>query len=466
MNQDTIAAVATPPGRGGIAVVRVCGPEATAIVDKIWKGKRLAECQSHTCHLGNIIDPHTGEILDQAVATVFRGPHSYTGDDTVELSVHGSVFVQSQLLRLLIDAGCRLAEAGEYTRRAFTAGHLDLAEAEAVADLISATSRSSHRIALNQMRGRLSETLSGLRDQLLRLASLIELELDFSEEDVTFASRTELMKISDEIITVLRRLTDSFSTAKAIRDGIPLAIVGAPNVGKSTLLNTLAEDERAIVSPIAGTTRDTIEDTVEINGTMFRIVDTAGLRSDPADEIEAIGISRSEAAIKKASVVVWVVDPTQPDSLKESASVVMSALQPDTVLIVAVNKSDLKPEFETPGVEIADKATDIIKITATTRSGIEPLIACLANRIDPSIFDQALLTNSRHYQAATNALQSMEAVRTALSASQTGIDIATVPLDLVALDLRAALHHLGEITGIITTPEILASIFTRFCIGK
>lgn len=479
---DTIAAIATAPGRGGIAVVRIAGPDAFSIADKIWHGKKLSDCKSHTAHLGNIVDLATGEILDQAVATVFKAPGSYTGDDTVELSIHGSPYVQSQLLKILIDSGCRLAEPGEYTRRAFISGHLDLAEAEAVADLISASSRSSHRIALNQMRGKLSETLADLRTRLLKLSSLIELELDFSEEDVTFASRAELREVTSGIIEILQRLTDSFSTAKAIREGVPMAIVGAPNAGKSTLLNTLANDERAIVSPIAGTTRDTVEDIVEIAGTTFRLIDTAGLRSDPADEIEAIGINRTVKAIKKASIVIWVVDPSEPEAIYESSKAILESLQPDSTLILAINKADILPPPHKKLNEIlakvgaGEKALEIFNISATTPEGIIPLTDYLKNTIDPSLLESALLTNSRHYQAASAALESMKSVGRGLglkdsekrqnSAPENEYSAESLTLDLVALDLRAAIHHLGEITGAITTPEVLASIFSSFCIGK
>lgn len=515
---DTICAVATPAGVGGIAVIRVCGPQAIGITSSIWRGKPLEECQTHTAHLGRLIDPATGDTVDQAVCTVFRAPGSYTGDDTVELSVHGSRYVQSEVLRLLIDAGCRLADPGEYTRRAFAAGHLDLAEAEAVADLIAASSRNAHRIAINQMRGRLSQALSDLRARLIDLASLVELELDFSEEDVSFASRTELRRITDEVIAILERLTASFGTAQAIREGIPLAIVGAPNAGKSTLLNTLADDDRAIVSPIAGTTRDTIEDTIEINGTTFRVIDTAGLRENPTDEIEAIGIDRSLKAIGRASVVVWVVDPAAIESIASTGNAIINVIGSDCRLIIAVNKADiysaeLREALSVASQTIEDKCdADSVVICATTRDGSEPLRQLLGNIISTETLDTPMLTNARHYQAASAALTSLRAVASALSptsgpnastnSKQTGQGIsaadsfvsetpaslshemptantigitanpldpeksAPVSLDFVAIDLRAALHHLGEITGAITTPDLLATIFSRFCIGK
>lgn len=461
IKNDIIAAVATPPGRGGIAVVRVAGNGAIELVDRLWKGKPLSEAKSHTAHLGNILDPSSGDILDQAVATVFRGPGSYTGDDTVELSVHGSKYVQSELIKLLIDSGARLADPGEYTRRAFAAGHLDLAGAEAVADLIAASSRSSHRIALNQMRGRLSAALADLREQMLKLASLIELELDFSEEDVNFASRDHLRQLTEKVIEVLTRLTNSYSTSHAIKEGIPLAIVGAPNVGKSTLLNTLVEEDKAIVSPIPGTTRDTIEDTIEIAGTTFRIIDTAGLRDNPSDRIEEIGMDRSRAAIRRAFVVVWLIDPLNVEESAMTQKAISDSIAPDAHLIIALNKSDLAGDtsalVEWPDTE---RPLHTVRITATSDVGIIPLRKRLEEIASEFTTDETLLTNGRHYQAANLALRAMRSVENAFSGTE------NIPLDLVALDLRDAIHHIGEITGAITTPEILTSIFSNFCIGK
>jgi tRNA modification GTPase len=301
-----ICAISTAPGVGGIAVARVSGPEAINIVDKIWHGKKLADVASHTAHLGNI-DDRSGNTLDQAVATVFRAPASFTGEDVVEISVHGSTYIQAELIATLVAAGARLAEPGEFTRRAFTAGKMDLAQAEAIADLIASQSRAAHRVAMSQMRGGVSKRLAQLRDQLIELASLLELELDFSEEDVEFASRTRLIDIAQQIYAEVTRLHKSFDAGSAIKNGIPIAIVGDTNAGKSSLLNALVGDERAIVSNIHGTTRDIVEDTVTIGNNLFRLMDTAGLR-DTTDPVEQIGIERSHRAMQKASITLLVTD--------------------------------------------------------------------------------------------------------------------------------------------------------------
>lgn len=336
---DTICAISTPPGVGGIAVIRISGPDAFTISDKLWRGKRLAEAASHTAHLGRIVDPESGQTLDEAVATVFRAPASFTGENVVELSVHGSIWIQRQLINLLIAAGCRLAEAGEFTRRAFAAGKLDLAEAEAVADVIASTSRASHRVAMSQMRGQFSRRLAELREKLLELASLLELELDFSEEHVEFADRGKLLALSQETHAEVSRLAASFATGDAIRRGIPVAIVGRPNVGKSSILNLLTGDNRAIVSNIPGTTRDTIEDTVDINGYTFRFIDTAGLRHT-SDTVENLGIERAWQKVGLASIILWVIDPEDLDETNDSHEIladmarrIADSRQPDSHLI-------------------------------------------------------------------------------------------------------------------------------------
>lgn len=466
---DTICAIATPPGCGGIATIRVSGAKAIDITETLWRGKTLHSADSHTAHFGEIIDPSTSARLDQAVATVFKAPRSYTGDDTVEISVHGSVWIQQELLRLLIDAGARLAEPGEFTRRAFTAGRMDLAEAEAVADLIAASSASAHRIALNQMRGVFSERLSELRQKLLQLGALLELELDFSEEDVEFADRTQLHSLATEIHSEISRLTASFAAGAAIKDGIPVAIVGATNAGKSTLLNALLGEDRAIVSDIRGTTRDTIEDTLNISGTLFRLIDTAGLR-DTDDPIESLGISRSSDSLRRARIIVWVVDPADTESIADTAQRIASERNPDSALIVVLNKSDITPvSIENLSSSWNNSATSPIQdlqpsktlnISAKTGTGLDTLRNTLLNHSGAQTIDETtvLITNARHYQALTLAHQSIQRVLHGLTQNLSG--------DFIAQDLRETAHHLSSITGLITTPDILSHIFSHFCIGK
>ncbi|MDE6485330.1 MAG: tRNA uridine-5-carboxymethylaminomethyl(34) synthesis GTPase MnmE [Duncaniella sp.] len=336
-DNTTICAISTPPGIGGIAVARISGPHAIDITDSIWQGQPLAGASSHTAHLGTIVDTD-GKMLDQAVATVYRAPRSFTGEDTVELSIHGSAYIQRRLIETLISAGCALAQPGEFTRRAFTAGKMDLAEAEAIADVIASNSRAAHRIAVTQMKGAYSRRLNELRAQLLDLAALLELELDFSEEDVEFASRENLRKIAHDIHTEVTRLHSSFAAGQAIKDGIPVAIVGATNAGKSSLLNTLIGDDRAIVSDIHGTTRDTIEETLETGDYLFRFIDTAGLR-ETDDTIERIGIQRTRQAIDRAMITLLVIDPASiPDK-----GIIENTLPTDPTrhLIIAINKTDL-----------------------------------------------------------------------------------------------------------------------------
>lgn len=341
----TICAVSTPPGVGGIAVIRISGPEAVTIADSVWQGKRLADSLSHTAHLGNIIDPESPQTpLDQAVATLFRAPASFTGEDVVEFSVHGSTYIQQQLVNLLLRQGCTLAQPGEFTRRAFASGKLDLTEAEAVADLIASTSDATHRLAMNQMRGQFSRRLDSLRDELLQLAALMELELDFSEEEVEFADRTHLHNLASNTRDEIDRLCSTFATGDAIRNGIPVAIVGSPNVGKSSLLNALLADNRAIVSDIPGTTRDTIEDTVIINGVNFRFIDTAGIRLTD-DTVENLGIERAWEKIAQARIILWVTTPDEPaEALFAYASRLATTREPSSALVILTNKIDLHPD--------------------------------------------------------------------------------------------------------------------------
>ncbi|WP_289686143.1 tRNA uridine-5-carboxymethylaminomethyl(34) synthesis GTPase MnmE [Paramuribaculum intestinale] len=459
IESDTICAISTPPGCGGIAVVRISGENAIGIAGRIWKGKALSDVRARTSTLGDIVDPATGDTTDTALAMVMHAPHSFTGEDTVEFSVHGSTWIQSEILRLLIDCGCRMAQPGEFTRRAFASGKMDLAQAEAVADVIASTSKESHRIAAQQMRGGISRRLGELRSQLLDLSALLELELDFSEEDVEFASRTRLLDIAHNVKKEVATLAASFSKGKAIKEGIPVAIVGNTNAGKSTLINALLEDDRAIVSDIPGTTRDTIEDTVRIDGMEFRLVDTAGIRTTD-DTIEALGIERSLKALRQARIAIAVIDTTtQPEDSGQILRRVEQEKSDDTLIVVALNKCDsgtaaphrLAVQSMTPNARI-------IELSALHGSGVDTLRQQLLELADRPALNDIVVSNARHYEALTLAMESITHVIDGLSA-----DLSRV---LIAEDLRQTLHHLGEITGDITTPEILSTIFSRFCIGK
>lgn len=449
--RDTIAAISTPPGTGGIAVVRLSGPDAITVADAIWRGKPLGEAPSHTAHLGNIIDVN-GQVLDQCVATVFRAPRTFTGQDTVEFSVHGSQYIQHTLLGTLQARGARMAGPGEFTRRAFANGRLDLARAEAVADVIAATSRAAHRLAMQQLRGGFSKRIDELRERLVRLAALLELELDFSEEDVTFADREQLASLTEEILGITRSLADTFRSGDAIKNGIPVAIVGAPNAGKSCLLNTLLGSDRAIVSDIAGTTRDTIEDTAQIGGMTFRFIDTAGLRHTD-DPIERLGIDRTLSTAARADIILLLVDPTTPAGADDRSQQLID-LNPDATLITVTNKTDLRPDaaLTAPGPAISAK----------TGAGIAELRTLLADtarrRTGTAESENIIVTNARHHRALCQAAEALERTLDGLRQGQY--------TDLIAQDLRQALHHLGTITGAITTDTLLHSIFSHFCIGK
>ena len=433
----TICAISTPPGIGGIATARISGPQAIEIVSKIWKGCNISRVASHNAHYGTIFDPNSGEALDDGVATIFRAPHSYTGEDTIELSIHGSPWIQRELINLLIRQGASIADRGEFTRRAVTNGKLDIAEAEAVADMIAASSRAAQRIALSHIRGEYSAELNALRDKLIELASLTELELDFSEEDVEFADRTELRNLAQQINAKVTSLADSFAAGRAIKDGVKVTISGATNAGKSTLLNRLIGEEKAIVSNIHGTTRDTIEDTAEIGGILFRFIDTAGLR-DTADPIEKIGIDRARKAIQSADINIWLVDSENP---------VFPDKNTDNTIIV-YNKSD-----------IATVPEQSIAISALNDIDLTPLTDELVRRAMPmQIAPAQTVTNARHYEALMRAADSSERVIDALSTS--------LPTDLIAQDIRETIDHISAITDPITTPTLLSQIFTRFCICK
>ncbi len=462
---DTICAISTPPGIGGIAVARVSGPESIMITQSLWKGVDLSQVKSHTAHLGNILDCD-GSVLDQALVTVFKAPNSFTGDNVVEISVHGSKYIQRQLINALISSGARLADPGEFTRRAFISGKLDLAQAEAVADMIASSSKAAHRIAINQMRGGFSKRLSSLREQLLELASLLELELDFSEEDVEFASRKKLLKIAIDVNTEVNRLLHSFKSGSAIKDGIPVAIVGETNAGKSSLLNTILGDDKAIVSDIHGTTRDIIEDTIEVGDYLFRFMDTAGLR-DTTDKIESIGIDRAYSAISHARIVILVIDLTQPLNTQPLQYIHNNIESDDlTKLIIALNKSDLDGTVLTTN-EIREALKDckissevrILPISAKNGTGIDALLKELQKTVAANDeTDNVMITNLRHCEALTKAADSSQRVISGLQDNLSG--------DLIAQDLRETIFHLGTITGNITSQDILTNIFSRFCIGK
>lgn len=453
--RDTVVAVATPYGTGGIAVIRLSGPDAVAIADSVWKGARLAEVRSHTMHLGTVTDSD-GSALDEAVAAVMRGPRSFTGEDTVEFSVHGSKWIQREVVRRLVEAGARAAGPGEFSQRAFLNGRIDLAQAEGIADLIGASSRAAHRLAMTQLRGEFSSRLDMLRERLVDFASLLELELDFSEEDVTFADRDRLRALADEIIALLRRLVASYASGRAFKEGVPVVIAGAPNAGKSTLLNRLVDDDRAIVSDIPGTTRDVIEDTREINGILFRFFDTAGLR-DTDDTVERMGIDRAIGAIDRAAIVLWTIDATDAAAIDAELEKVRARKEanPDRTYIALLNKSDLAE------TEIEDTdSQDVIRISAKSGAGcdrLETMLGKAATREhDPE--QELIVTNERHLAAMRDGVEALHRVKDGLA---TGL-----PTDLVAQDLREATRHLGAITGAITTPTLLATIFSRFCIGK
>ena len=446
---STICAISTPYGAGGIAVVRVSGEEAIEIVDRIFDGrKQLAEVTPNTVHFGRI--QRADETLDEVLCSVFKAPHSFTGEDTVEIACHGSLFVQQELLRWLIDAGCKAAEPGEFTRRAFLNGKMDLTQSEAVADLIAAQSKAEKDLALSQLRGSVSNELSVLRDRLLHFTSLIELELDFADhEELEFADRTELNALAQEIETKLAALLASFRTGNAIRHGIPVAIVGAPNVGKSTLLNALLGEQRAIVSDIQGTTRDTIEDTLVIDGILFRLIDTAGLR-ETNDTIENMGIERSMKAIERAQIIIHVVDNVRctKDDVRWMYEGTKGTKGTKGTIIEVLNKADLIEEPMPTPIAISAKNGEI-----------EPLKQELVRVAKESMQTSAvMLSNARHYEAITRAHEAIERVQAGLQIGLSG--------ELLSLDLQDCLNALGEVTGQITNQEVLANIFTKFCIGK
>lgn len=453
---QTICAISTPYGTGGIAVVRVSGEDSIRIVDSLFRGRTpLRDAKAGTVHFGRIEraqnTEHRAQIetLDEVLCSVFRAPHSFTGEDTVEIACHGSLFIQQELLQWLMDAGCRAAEPGEFTRRAFLNGKMDLTQAEAVADLIAAQSRAEKDLALSQLRGAVSNELSALRERLLHFTSLIELELDFADhEELEFADRSELTHLADEIEKKLASLLASFRTGNAIRHGVSVAIVGAPNVGKSTLLNALLGEQRAIVSDIQGTTRDTVEDTLVIDGILFRLIDTAGLR-ETSDAIESMGIERSRRAAERAQIIVHVTDtPAAP----------AYTLPVKGHLIEVLNKSDLYAVSEQSERSVLCQRSGLIPISAKNND-IEPLRQELVRVARQNMQPAAvMLSNARHYEAVSRAHEAIQRVQQGMADGLSG--------ELLSLDLQDCLSALGEVTGQITNQEVLSNIFSKFCIGK
>ncbi|QQU02108.1 tRNA uridine-5-carboxymethylaminomethyl(34) synthesis GTPase MnmE [Myroides odoratus] len=460
--QDTIVALATPSGAGAIAIIRVSGKDAITLVNGIFKSiknKDLTKQKTHTLHLGHIVD---GErVLDQVLISVFKNPHSYTGEDTIEISCHGSTFIQQQIIQLCLRKGAKMAQPGEFTMRAFLNGKLDLSQAEAVADLIASDNEASHQIAMQQMRGGFSNEIALLREQLLNFASLIELELDFSEEDVEFADRTQFKALIDRIEFVLKRLIDSFAVGNVIKNGIPVAIVGEPNVGKSTLLNALLNEERAIVSDIAGTTRDTIEDELVIDGIGFRFIDTAGIR-ETKDVVESIGIQKTFEKIEAAQVVIYLIDGGQLTNQSiEQINIELEKLKnkyPLKPLLVVCNKQDLLSPEQIALIQ--SKIDNLMLMSAKANLGIEELKQTLLGFVNTGALrnNETIITNTRHYDSLLKALEEIEKVKWGL---QTNLSA-----DLMAIDIRQALYFFGEITGQVTNDELLGNIFANFCIGK
>ena len=491
----TICAPATIPGTGAISIIRVSGKEALTLTDKIIRvnGAALAETEGYRLRYGTILETD-GTVLDNVVVSVFRAPHSYTGENAVEISCHASKYIVNAIMAQLIAAGARVAAPGEFTRRAFMNGKMDLAQAEAVADVIASQSAASHHVAMNQLKGGFSKELKGLREQLLKMTSLLELELDFSEEDVEFASREELEMLVDNALSHIGRLVDTFRRGNAIKNGIPVAIVGATNTGKSTLLNALLGEDRAIVSDIAGTTRDTIEETLDIDGVMFRFIDTAGIR-ETDEVVERIGIERTFRKMGEAAIVLGMTDVTRgEDAVVADAEYILGKVPAGSRLVFLVNKCDEMDDCafleEKPDIDshIASNknvntynnivslinnngvSAPIIPISAKKSLGISTLTSKLAE-IGHEITggtDETLVTNARHYEALANAATALKRVKTGLGGYGSDRIAAGAPLppDLVAQDLREALYHLGTIVGEITTDEVLGNIFRNFCIGK
>ncbi|HPF50833.1 MAG TPA: tRNA uridine-5-carboxymethylaminomethyl(34) synthesis GTPase MnmE, partial [Draconibacterium sp.] len=463
IDQSTICAISTSPGVGAIAVIRLSGSDAINIADKVFQSpkreKKLIDQAANSLHFGHIVKDE--QIVDEVVVGLFRAPHSFTGEDIVEISCHGSIYIQQRILELLISAGARMALPGEFTQRAFLNGKMDLSQAEAVADVIASSNAAAHKLAINQMRGGFSKEISALREQLLHFTAMVELELDFSEEDVEFADRRELRKLTERIEKLLRKLKDSFQLGNAIKNGIPVAIVGETNVGKSTLLNVLLNEDKAIVSDIHGTTRDVIEDVVNIHGTAFRFFDTAGIR-ETKDHIENLGIERSYSKLEQASIVLLVVDTHNPFNLvKSRIDKIRGRINTQQHLIIVANKIDTGLHDTISQLEVLD-LTDNEKITfiaAKTRLNIEELINYMIDTINLNEVSEqdVIVTNTRHYEILKNAHKAITRVLKGLDEGITG--------DFLAQDIRECLLYMAEITGEVGTEEVLGHIFKNFCIG-
>lgn len=464
MNDTTIAAISTPQGIGGVAIIRISGKEAFEITQQFFvpnrKDKKLSQYDGYTAHYGTINDTE-GREIDDVIVTLFKAPHSFTGENTVEISCHGSSYIQQQILQLSIENGCKLAKAGEFTMRAFLNGKMDLSQAEAVADLISSQSASTHKMAMHQMRGGFSEKLSELRNGLLHFVSMIELELDFSEEDVNFANRDELIKLAKNIQKTIAKLAHSFSTGNALKKGIPVALVGETNVGKSTLLNYLLNEEKAIVSDIHGTTRDTIEDIIDIEGITFRFIDTAGIRKT-TDVVENLGIERTYKKIEQSKIVLWVIDSTQITEHIEWLTEKIAKRAMGKKIILVFNKIDKLQEEEKEIVaELFNRfEAERLYISAKEQMNTENLKKAIvsASTIKHIDLDDVIVSNARHYEALINAQAAIKKVLTGLDEK--------VSEEFLSRDIRECMDYLGEITGEFTTDEVLGNIFKNFCIGK
>ncbi len=464
LDQSTICAISTSPGMGALAIVRLSGVDAITIADKIFRSpnreKILRDQDANTLHFGQVV--FRNEVIDEVVVGLFRAPHSFTGEDIVEISCHGSVFIQQKILEVLVENGARLAQPGEFTQRAFLNGKMDLSQAEAVADVISSSNAAAHKLALKQMRGGFSKEIKDLRDQLLHFTAMVELELDFSEEDVEFADRTELRKLTEKIEQLLRKLKNSFQLGNAIKNGIPVAIVGETNVGKSTLLNALLNEDKAIVSEIHGTTRDVIEDVVNIHGTAFRFFDTAGIR-ETMDQIESLGIERTYSKLELATVVLLVIDTENPYSVVfERINKIRQRISDEQQLIIVANKIDTGKRKTIQELEVMDITDNekLVFLAARKKENLDELIDLMANSVNLDATNQPdiIVTNARHYEILKNAHEAILRVLHGLDTGITG--------DFLAQDIRECLHYLGEITGEITTHDVLGHIFKNFCIGK